>query len=212
MKFNLKRPCENCPFLKEGAIDLMPGRIEGIMADIAADDNIHFPCHKTSHQRREPSACIGATVWQRKQACLSVGARVALAVDILTIEQLDNLAVEVLDDPIPANKPRRRRSRLSIPKWKVTMPRIKPAKGKVNFVAAIRRSDGTRMELNNDATNEAHALQAWKLMHMPPQKRDELNTVLLRLLADARSEFTNAELELVSGFIETIPATPKDEP
>ncbi|MDF5404448.1 hypothetical protein P3681_25155, partial [Vibrio parahaemolyticus] len=30
----LKKPCANCPFRKEGAIELAPGRLEGIINDI----------------------------------------------------------------------------------------------------------------------------------------------------------------------------------
>ncbi|HBX5175140.1 TPA: hypothetical protein MH391_21585 [Klebsiella pneumoniae] len=30
----LKKPCANCPFKKEGAIELAPGRLEGIINDI----------------------------------------------------------------------------------------------------------------------------------------------------------------------------------
>lgn len=45
--FKLKKPCANCPFLKVGAIKLRPGRVEGIISELAKDDNTLFPCHKT---------------------------------------------------------------------------------------------------------------------------------------------------------------------
>lgn len=40
--FRLKRPCENCPFLKEGAIELRPGRLQGIIDGLVNDDMSNF--------------------------------------------------------------------------------------------------------------------------------------------------------------------------
>ncbi|HGW3237511.1 TPA: hypothetical protein ACNKCC_005820, partial [Klebsiella pneumoniae] len=45
----LKKPCANCPFRKEGAIELAPGRLEGIINDIVENDMTTFHCHKTVH-------------------------------------------------------------------------------------------------------------------------------------------------------------------
>lgn len=50
--FKLKRPCSNCPFLKEGAIDLRPGRLEGIIHGLVSDDTTTFHCHKTVHGKQ----------------------------------------------------------------------------------------------------------------------------------------------------------------
>lgn len=47
--FRLKTPCANCPFLKAGGIELNPGRLEGIKADLLSDDFSSFYCHKTTH-------------------------------------------------------------------------------------------------------------------------------------------------------------------
>lgn len=46
MFFKLKRPCKNCPFLKEGGVPLAKGRLEGIIEDIGEKD-MDFTCHKT---------------------------------------------------------------------------------------------------------------------------------------------------------------------
>lgn len=35
--FRLKKPCANCPFLKCGAIDLAPGRLDSIIAQLVGD-------------------------------------------------------------------------------------------------------------------------------------------------------------------------------
>lgn len=45
--FRLKRPCKNCPFLKKGAIELRPGRLENIVEGLVKDDSSSFVCHKT---------------------------------------------------------------------------------------------------------------------------------------------------------------------
>lgn len=57
-KFNpyaLKKPCANCPFLKDekAAIGLSPGRRDGIIADLIDGTVTGFSCHKTLH--KEPS-------------------------------------------------------------------------------------------------------------------------------------------------------------
>lgn len=49
--YRLKRPCSNCPFLKEGAIELAPGRLHGIIEQLTSDDHSTFPCHKTVGMR-----------------------------------------------------------------------------------------------------------------------------------------------------------------
>lgn len=56
-KFNpyaLKKPCANCPFLKDekAAIGLSPGRRDGIIADLIDGTVTGFSCHKTLHKER----------------------------------------------------------------------------------------------------------------------------------------------------------------
>lgn len=48
----LKRPCANCPFLKQGAIKLDPNRLPGIKRDLLADDHSSFDCHKVTHSQK----------------------------------------------------------------------------------------------------------------------------------------------------------------
>lgn len=45
--FQLRKPCSNCPFRKEGGIELRPGRLQGILDDLLANDLKTFTCHKT---------------------------------------------------------------------------------------------------------------------------------------------------------------------
>lgn len=37
-EWDLPVPCGNCPFRKEGAIKLRPGRLKGIIRDILSDE------------------------------------------------------------------------------------------------------------------------------------------------------------------------------
>lgn len=61
----VKRPCANCPFRKdEGAIELRPGRLEGIVADLKADQTQTFVCHKTLDKERK--TCAGAVGFMSK--------------------------------------------------------------------------------------------------------------------------------------------------
>ncbi len=48
MKYTLKRPCSDCPFLRKGGIKLSPGRIEEIAGMMLDSQGGTFPCHKTT--------------------------------------------------------------------------------------------------------------------------------------------------------------------
>jgi hypothetical protein len=101
MKFTLKRPCSNCPFIKGTSMELQPGRMEGIVEHIKSDYNV-FPCHKTTkHDEDEEGesitvphdkeqACMGALAYAyRHHGVIPVMARLAIRygeLDIKTIE------------------------------------------------------------------------------------------------------------------------------
>ncbi len=94
MRFDLKRPCANCPFRPDGeAIELRPGRLESIVAELRADDHVVFQCHKTAHGARpkgEESACIGALAFMwREGRDLPVFARVGIALGWLSVEDIE---------------------------------------------------------------------------------------------------------------------------
>lgn len=89
--FRLRKPCGNCPFRKTGAIELQPGRLEGIVADLRDNDMSTFQCHKTVHNSKtggewseegdyEPSGneamCAGAILYLEKIGRPSVGMRI----------------------------------------------------------------------------------------------------------------------------------------
>lgn len=107
----LKKPCDNCPFLVEGAIELAPGRLDGIIEALLADDRTTFQCHKTVHSSRggrwddggncAPSAheamCAGAAALLMKRGRPTVGMRIAFGTGAATPDQWDALAHLVID-------------------------------------------------------------------------------------------------------------------
>ncbi|TXH13249.1 MAG: hypothetical protein E6R03_11665 [Hyphomicrobiaceae bacterium] len=112
--FRLKRPCNNCPFLKAGAIELAPGRIEGIIQALMSDDLEAFPCHKTTHggdfeydpetgeevryvpDGRE-SYCVGAMAYLLKKRSPNVAMRLGAAFGKLSYAKLTRLFDRIID-------------------------------------------------------------------------------------------------------------------
>lgn len=82
-----KRPCSNCPFRSDGAgIELQPGRLEGIVADLLSDDHSTFVCHKTLDKERK--TCAGALGVMSKLGRMPVIARVGLATGAITMADI----------------------------------------------------------------------------------------------------------------------------
>jgi len=91
-----KRPCSNCPFRKDGAgIALEPGRLDAIVADLKANDQNTFVCHKTLHTER--MTCAGAVAVMSKIGQLPVIARLGLVVGIITQGDIAASADMVID-------------------------------------------------------------------------------------------------------------------
>ncbi len=66
MNFNVKSPCNNCPFRTDNPISLRHGRMKGILNDVLRKDKT-FSCHKTTHgEKRETSHCAGALIVHEK--------------------------------------------------------------------------------------------------------------------------------------------------
>lgn len=119
----MKRPCANCPFRREDAIELRPGRLEDIIAGLAGDDESNFYCHKTVHGPRggtfvdvdedegvhyeasgHESACMGAVAYMLRAGRPSIAIRYALAVKLLDFAQVAELFPEILE-PGPDGMP-----------------------------------------------------------------------------------------------------------
>lgn len=91
-----KRPCANCPFRCDSAgIDLMPGRLEGIVSGLLADDHQTFVCHKTLDKERQ--TCAGAVALMSKFGRLPLIARLGLACGVISKADIDASAAIVID-------------------------------------------------------------------------------------------------------------------
>lgn len=91
-----KRPCANCPFRRDGAaIELKPGRVEGVINGLLADDFSTFVCHKTLDSER--MTCAGAVAVMAKLERLPVIARLGLHVGVLSEDDIAESMALVLD-------------------------------------------------------------------------------------------------------------------
>jgi hypothetical protein len=98
------KPCENCPFLKEGYIDLMPGRVRGIVDFLMQSDFHGFPCHKTTDggtntHGRKVKECAGAIVYRLKAGRPSVYMRVGMMTGSINPTRMMRLAPRIIDHP-----------------------------------------------------------------------------------------------------------------
>lgn len=71
MKFDLIRPCADCPFRTDTQFHFRPGRAEEIVRSVVEGD-LTFPCHKTIHgrgrkrRRIDRQMCAGALILHEK--------------------------------------------------------------------------------------------------------------------------------------------------
>lgn len=76
--FDLKAPCDNCPFRKDGGIRLTEGRVKEIAREFTDTQGGTFPCHKTVRyddddadarrpMRRGEQMCMGGILFADKQ-------------------------------------------------------------------------------------------------------------------------------------------------
>lgn len=121
--FRLKRPCANCPFRKTGAIELRPGRLQGIVNDLLVDDWSSFSCHKTVYpvddadsSSNQPEAresmCAGAAIYLQKVGRPSVGMRLAQSMGILDAKGLEAQSSTVIE-PLAESRPTLARSTIT---------------------------------------------------------------------------------------------------
>lgn len=109
--YALKRPCKNCPFLKVGAIELKPGRLETIIENLIEDDQAAFLCHKlldrtddddenrtSSNIASTEKACAGAAAYLTKAGRPSLGMRFAEKTGSIGPDHWQD-AVEAVIDP-----------------------------------------------------------------------------------------------------------------
>ncbi len=74
MKYDLHKPCSNCPFLKKGGVRLLPARVNEIAGIFLRGGSGEFPCHKTlreaadgeTHETAKSKHCAGALIFAEK--------------------------------------------------------------------------------------------------------------------------------------------------
>ncbi len=86
MKWDLKRPCENCPFLKKGGIRLRRDRIRELVSGALDPQGATFACHKmvewdedgyTEINAKKQKHCAGALIFAEKHDTANQGTRIA---------------------------------------------------------------------------------------------------------------------------------------
>ncbi|MGF9891497.1 hypothetical protein ABEX78_22840 [Priestia megaterium] len=67
--FKLKKPCNNCPFLKNSPMKLEESRLPEIVEHL--DDNGFFPCHKTIDYEKQQNEETGEFTndYKKNQFC-----------------------------------------------------------------------------------------------------------------------------------------------
>lgn len=88
--FKMRKPCSNCPFRREGAIELREGRLQDIKASLIADDHEVFHCHKTLDAPEGKAMCMGAAAWTNAHGRPNLLTRLALFLNVLSQEELDS--------------------------------------------------------------------------------------------------------------------------
>jgi hypothetical protein len=103
----MARPCADCPFRVEGAIELAPGRVESILAGLLADDMQGFICHEAYYakRRRLRLQCAGSMAVLLKAGQPNVVMRFGAALGLIDFEKLRALAHEVIDPPTQGGRP-----------------------------------------------------------------------------------------------------------
>ncbi|HXD05644.1 MAG TPA: hypothetical protein VN680_06330 [Burkholderiaceae bacterium] len=96
----MARPCADCPFLKVGAIELRPGRVDGIVADLLADDMQSFICHQAlSAKRSRRVQCAGSMAVLLKAGRPNVAMRLGASFGLIDLDEMRRWSDLVIDPP-----------------------------------------------------------------------------------------------------------------
>jgi len=98
MKFDLKKPCKDCPFIKGSSTNttLEEGRLRGIVEDIQ-DNDMSFTCHKTlGYDGKEASEqhCAGAMIYLERIGQYGKPNQVMRLAERLGMYKRDELAID----------------------------------------------------------------------------------------------------------------------
>lgn len=89
MKFELKKPCSNCPFLRVGGVRLTQGRVREIAGVMLNSQGGTFACHKTTTLEAngegqednvatlDSQHCVGALIFAEKHGVANQAMRIA---------------------------------------------------------------------------------------------------------------------------------------
>ena len=85
MRFDLLKPCSNCPFLKKDGIRLMLSRVREIAGAMLSTQGATFTCHKTTIEAgdgeivdgRDARHCAGALIFAESQSTATQMMRIA---------------------------------------------------------------------------------------------------------------------------------------
>ena len=100
--FGMSKPCANCPFLKEGAIDLRPGRLDGIVnhnvkgGEWSTDPDTGREVYRPSGKE---SACVGSLIFALKAGRTPVALRFALMIGDAQYGTLMAQSAAIIDPP-----------------------------------------------------------------------------------------------------------------
>lgn len=97
MKFDMKKPCKECPFIKGSAtnITLREGRLDGIVNEISNGST--FTCHKTLDKKSsEQQHCAGAMIYLERDNNPNQMMRIAERIGCYNHKELD-MEVDIID-------------------------------------------------------------------------------------------------------------------
>lgn len=110
MRYDLRKPCSNCPFLRKSGVRLRPERAEEIAAYATDSQGAMFPCHKTTVTSddddvrrvttRDSQQCAGSLIFAEKQGCANQAARMAERIGFYDRRKLDAVAFDLVFDDV----------------------------------------------------------------------------------------------------------------
>lgn len=123
MKFDIKKPCDDCPFRREGGIRLRRSRAEEIAEGMLSSQGSTFACHKTvdhdgdQFTKSEEKHCAGALIFAEKNGTATQMMRIVERLGMYdasklvghddVFNDLDEM-LEVQEQPAPKHKRRAR--------------------------------------------------------------------------------------------------------
>ncbi|PHM59494.1 hypothetical protein [Xenorhabdus ishibashii] len=109
--FAVKKPCVNCPFLKETRFILSEGRLDSIKKKLLEDDEHVFECHETTfstggyfdensvyHASGKESYCAGAMGWLMLKKRPNIAMRLGHAFGEIDLKELEEATRDLLSE------------------------------------------------------------------------------------------------------------------